>query len=255
MPTSQLTPRAAFAAGLTEWFRGHHFNIGLNTQTVDAEKDAGTIKKLLGLVPIQLPVPLFLSKGAGSEELFDALIPFSPHVDILASKLDYGTAIVPLVIFADSLTPQQLRRRMDEFIELAGPLTQFGPRMNGQPQGSRASLFPLLIYFERGKASRARKALLPDGYKPLRWEHIWMRVCVISVAEQAVDWAEKTGFDKIGSKVVGALGIETETFRFEESDLTAVVTLTSEITRKRTKERAGSRSAAARTKGNPSSAG
>jgi hypothetical protein len=189
---------------------------------MDTEKDREVIHKLLDLVSVQLPTPMLLSKGAGSEELFDALIPFAARVDMLASKVDYGTVILPLVIFADQITPRVLRRRMGEFLDLAGPLTQFGPRLSGQPQGNVGRLFPLLVYFDPTKALRARKALLPDGWQPFMWEHLFLRIAVVSVGEKTVDWAEKTGLAKAGERILGFLGMKADGFKFDSSDLAAV---------------------------------
>jgi hypothetical protein len=229
---TKLSPRAAFAAGLTQWLRGHRFNIGLSLEAIDADRERDTIHKLLDLAHVALPAPMLLSKGAGSEELFDALIPFAPRADILASKVDFGTVIVLLVIFADGLTPRSLMGRLEDFLEFAGPLAQFGPRTNFGPQGNVARLYPLLIYFDAAQAVKARKALLPNGWQSFILAHVFLRVGIVSVAEKTVDWAEKTGVAKAGEVVAGYLGLRSEPFLFEADELNSVEMLSDQFATK-----------------------
>jgi hypothetical protein len=215
----KLTPRAAFTAGLTEWFRGHRFNVGLNVQTGDAEKELAKIGSILNLPFAKLPVATFFLKGPGSEEIFDALIPLVSLSDILASKVDSSTAVIVPVIFADGLTPKSLTRRVEELLDCLALEGFIGVR-----------IYPLLIYFDSAKASKVRKALLPDGFQV--FGKVIVRVGIVSVAEHAVDWAAPTGLARAGEGVRTFFGFQADPFAFAESELSKVEMLSDQFAAK-----------------------
>ena len=217
MKGAKPTRRSAFAAALTEWFRGHRFNIGLNLQANAGGSERDTLQKVLDKAHVPVPASLILPTDAGLEELFDALVPFQPRADILASKLDSGTVIVVPVIFADRLTPRSLMGRVVDLFQLTERLEQF----------RSVRLYPLLIYFDAAQAAKARKTLLPEGWQQLQLT--LLRVGIVSTAENTVDWAEKTGLAKVGEKVSGYFGWRSDAFAFEADELSTVEMLADQI--------------------------
>jgi hypothetical protein len=173
----KASPRIAFAAGLTEWFRRTEFNVGLSIQAMDTEKDAALVKKLLNVAEavVDFGGPTEISKGAGSGDLLQALNPFIPLADLVASKVIGPVVVVPLVIFADDLAPRMLLERLETFMTLAKPLNQFGLKLNSQATG-QARLYPLMVYFSPDAHATARNALLPYGWRAKYRQRLYLRV-------------------------------------------------------------------------------
>jgi len=221
------SPRIAFEAGLTEWFHRADFNVGLNIQAMDTEKDVAVIKKLVNVakVVIDFGGPTGISKGAGSEELLHGLTPFIPLADLVASKVIGPVVIVPLVIFADDLAFQPLRERLETFMTLAEPLNQFGAKLNSVPASNQARLYPLLVYFNRDAHAAARNALLPYGWRAKYWKRIFLRVGIVSVSEDMVTWAEQTGYFAAVVAIVNFFGKDGEFFHYRPADLKDVQVL------------------------------
>lgn len=221
------SPRVAFAAGLTEWFHRAEFNVGLNIQAMDTEKDVAVIKKLVNVaeVVIDFGAPTGISKGAGSDELLQGLGPFIPLADLVASKVIGSVVIVPLVIFADDLAPQMLLERLETFMTLAKPLNQFGAKLNSVAAGSQARLYPLIVYFNPDAHATARNALLPYGWQAKYWKQLFLRVGIVSVPENTVTWAEQTGYFATAAAISHYFGKDVELFHFLPADLKKVQVL------------------------------
>lgn len=222
--SAEPSPRERFAVGMTRWLQKMGYNVGLDVKGFSGESGQKQAEKVLGFLTSILPasgMPAFISEGAGADGLFQALIPLLPHADIVGSKVEQGMAVVPLIVFADALAPDEIGRRFDQYLDLAEPLNEFGPRLNLQSMG-QCRLFPLLIYFDPEKFAAARGELLPSGWRPRMWDRLYLRAGFVDVVGRQVAWAELSGLASWGASISEALGFDADIFSFDADDLTAV---------------------------------
>lgn len=225
--TKRSSPRELFARGMTRWLEGAGYHVGLNIQKIDAEKEKEFGEKLRdGVVEFlgnfaSSGMPQFVSAGAETDELFMALVPYLPLTDIMASKLNMGQAVVPLIVFADKLTEEQISGRFEIFKTLGKPLTEFGPRLNFQSMGT-AFIFPTLVYFNSQRHDAHLAALLSKGWQPDTWGRLYLHAGFVNVPAKTVTWAQKTGLASIGEALGDFFGYSTNLFQFEEKELEAV---------------------------------
>jgi hypothetical protein len=163
---------------------------------------------------------MWITSGLGSGELFRALVPYFPLADLLGSKLQLEVVTVIPVIYADGLDVVAIKQRLSNFIEIAGPLTQFGPRLNLQSQGS-ANIQPLLVYFQPGRFAAHLPELMPALWQKRVMRRIYLTAAMVNVTERTVMWPEKTGFFSIGDKLAGWMGTKAKVF--DSADLPAVL--------------------------------
>jgi len=138
----RFDPQAAFAAAMIRWFEESGYHVGLDLDQFDGDEAREQFKKLADKLEELAAEVLhhvvsfhaLVSSGANSDDLFEALTPFIGQADIVASKvgsgLQTGLVVVPLVLFADKLAPEEIRRRFSLFVELGEALNAFGPRLN-----------------------------------------------------------------------------------------------------------------------------
>jgi hypothetical protein len=229
----RLTPQAAFTVALVRWFEEKGYHIGLDLDQFDGDEAREQFKKLADKMEEWAEKALhhvatfhaLVSSGANSDDLFEALTPFIGRADIVASKvgagLQTGLVVVPLVLFADKLAPEEIRRRFGLFVELGEALNAFGPRLNLQNMG-QCRLFPLLVYFESDRCRADVVALRADAYQLHAWKHVTLRGAFVDVAGGAVTRAEVTGIGAFGVAIASLFGKDFEPFQFGPSDLAAV---------------------------------
>ena len=145
-----------------------------------------------------------------------------PLCDLLGSNLKLATVNLVPVIYADKLAANEIEERFDQFIEMAGPLTEFGPRLNFQSQGV-ANIFPLVVYFDHKTLEQHLPEVLPDAWQKRIMRRIYLQAHLVSVPERKVIIGERTGFFAWGDKLADVLG--TKTTLFESSDIDAVLLL------------------------------
>lgn len=222
-------PKATFTIGMTKWLQQSGYSIGLTPQKVDTEGDLKFAEKIADVAStiITLSTSTWLTSGNGSEELFQALVPYIPYADLLGSRLDLQMVKLIPVIYADELDPHALEQRFDHFIEIAGPLTEFGPRLNFQSQGS-ANIFPLLVYFDQQKFAAQLPELLPFAWQKRIMRRIYLMAGLVNVPEQTVTWPERTGFFSLGDKLAHLFGTKAKIF--DNSDVAAVLNLAGQTT-------------------------
>lgn len=197
---------------------------GLSPQKVDTEKDlklAKGVADAAGTI-LSFASPMWITGGQGSEELFQALIPYLSLCDVLGSKLQLATVSLVPVIFGDELAASEIEQRFDQFIEMAGPLTEFGPRLNFQSQGV-ANIFPLVVYFDSHSFVTHLPEILPDAWQKRIMRRIYLQASLVSVPERKVIWGERKGFFALGEKLADILGTKLQVF--EGSDIDAVLDL------------------------------
>ena len=221
---AELDQRQVFLQGITKWFQQMKYSVGLSTQKVETEKDLKLAKGVADVAESLLSFanPMWITGGQGSEELFQALIPYLPLCDVLGSKLQLATVSLVPVIFGDDLAASEIEQRFDQFIEMAGPLTEFGPRLNFQSQGV-ANIFPLVVYFDSQTFDRHLPEVLPDAWQKRIMRRIYLQASLVSVPERRVVWGERKGFFALGEKLADVLGTKLQVF--EDSDIDAVLHL------------------------------
>lgn len=229
----RFDPQAAFAAAMIRWFEESGYHVGLDLDQFDGDEAREQFKKLADKLEELAAEVLhhvvsfhaLVSSGANSDDLFEALTPFIGQADIVASKvgsgLRTGLVVVPLVLFADKLAPEEIRRRFSLFVELGEALNAFGPRLNLQNMG-QCRLFPLLVYFESDRCRADVVALRADAYQLHAWKHVTLRGAFVDVAGGAVTRAEVTGIGAFSVAIASLFGKEFEPFQFGTSDLAAV---------------------------------
>lgn len=224
----KLSPQAAFSAALAGWFREKGYNVGLEAAPFTGEEATARFKKLVGEVGKFMPatgMPFFISGGANSEALFEALAPFMGLADVLGSKLgeglQSGLCVVVPVIHADALASEEIRRRFGLFLEYGESLDEFGPRLNLQAMG-QCRIYPLLVYFDPAVAAAHKEALLAEAWELRAWKHVALRGIFADAAGGTVTWAEMTGVSAWSAAIGSMFGAETEAFHFDAADLAAI---------------------------------
>lgn len=224
---AELDQKAIFTRGLTSWFQQMKFGVGLSPQHVDAEKDLKLAEKVAGVATTLLDFgsSMWITGGQGSEELFQALIPYLPLCDLLGSNLKLATVNLIPVIYADELAASEIEQKFDQFIEMASPLTEFGPRLNFQSQGV-ANIFPLVVYFDNQTFESHLPEVLPDAWQKRIMRRIYLQASLVNVPARKVMLGERTGFFALGAKLADVLGTKSKVF--ESSDIDAVLHLANE---------------------------
>lgn len=219
--------RAGFTAAMSQWLQGSGYYVGLTSQPVNTESGVKFAKQVADILTnaVESTTEMWITSGSGSAELFQALIPYFPLADLLGSKLKQEVVTVIPVIFADEVDPAALRQRLSDFIEMAGPLTQFGPRLNLQSYGY-AIIQPLLVYFQPERFAAHLPELTPDLWQKRIMRRVYLTAGMVNVAEMTVTWPEKTGFFSLGDKLADWMGTKAKIF--DSTDLAAVLKLAKE---------------------------
>jgi hypothetical protein len=122
---------------------------------------------------------LLIDTGATADDLYDALKPYASRADLIGLKISdarvpntlkenprnktfWNTVLIP-VIFADDLTPDSVARRSDKFLGAAASLKRLGLR--AKLVGNRASVYPLLVYFDGKKLEEDKELLWPHVFE------------------------------------------------------------------------------------------
>lgn len=221
------SPKTRFTAAMSTWLKNSGYHVGLSTQPVNTKSDLEFAKGAADVFTKVLNVasPMWITSGAGSKELFQALVPYFPLADLLGSKLQLEVVTLIPVVYADELDAAAVRQKLSDFIEMAGPLTEFGPRLNLQSQGS-AHIQPLLVYFRPERFAADLPVLMPELWQKRIMRRIYLTAAMVNVAESTVTWPEKTGFFSIGEKLASWMGTKAKIF--DNADLAAVLKLSAE---------------------------
>src|SRR5918995_1490633 len=109
-------------------------------------------------------------------DLYDALKPYVSRADLIGLKISnaqvwktfrehpgnktfWNTVVVP-VIYADELAPDSILQWFDKFLQASAALKRLGLRL--KLVGSRAHIYPLLVYFDSQTFEEHRQALSPE---------------------------------------------------------------------------------------------
>ncbi len=131
----------------------------------------------MGVVGGVLTLSDFLvDTGATADDLYNALKPYASRADLFGLKISnaavpstlkdhprdktfWNTVLIP-VIYADDLTADSITQRLDKFVEAAPALKRLGLR--AKLIGNRASIYPLLVYFESHRFEEDKDSLWPQ---------------------------------------------------------------------------------------------
>lgn len=122
---------------------------------------------------------LLIDTGATADDLYDALKPYTSRADLIGLKISnarvpstlredpknktfWNTVLIP-VIYADDLTPDSTTQRLDKFLGAADSLKRLGLR--AKLIGNRASIYPLLVYFDSKKLEEDKEVLWPQVFE------------------------------------------------------------------------------------------
>ncbi len=122
---------------------------------------------------------LLVDTGATADDLYDALKPYASRADLIGLKISnarvpstlrenprnktfWNTVLIP-VIYADGLTPDSIAQRFDKFLGAADSLKRLGLR--AKLIGNRASIYPLLVYFDSKKLEEDKELLWPQVFE------------------------------------------------------------------------------------------
>ena len=120
-----------------------------------------------------------IDTGATADDLYDALKPYASRADLIGLKISdarvpstlkenprnktfWNTVLIP-VIYADDLTPDSIAQRSDKFLGAAASLKRLGLR--AKLIGNRASIYPLLVYFDGKKLEEDKELLWPHVFE------------------------------------------------------------------------------------------
>lgn len=137
----------------------------------------GKLGGAVGTVGGVLAVSDFLiDTGATADDLYNALKPYASRADLVGLKISnaavpstlkdhprnktfWNTVLIP-VIYADDLAPDSITQRFDKFSEAAPALKRLGLR--AKLIGNRASIYPLLVYFDSQRFEEHKETLWPQ---------------------------------------------------------------------------------------------
>src|SRR5918992_298460 len=135
---------------------------------------AGKIGKAGGVAgTIVLLSDFLIDTKTSAADLYDALKPYVSRADLIGLKISnakvwntfnehpgnktfWNTVLVP-VIFADELTPDSILQWFNKFLQASAALKRLGLRV--KLVGSRAHIYPLLVYFDSQRFEEHRQAL------------------------------------------------------------------------------------------------
>ena len=141
---------------------------------------AGKIGKAGGVAgTVVLLSDFLINTKTSAADLYDALKPYVSRADIIGLKISnakawsafrehpgnktfWNTVLVP-VIYADELTPVSILEWFDKFLEASGALKRLGLRVKFV--GSRAHIYPLLIYFDGQRFEEHLQGLLSEIFE------------------------------------------------------------------------------------------
>ncbi len=152
---------------------------------------AGNLASAIGTIGGILALSDYLiDTGATVDDLYNALKPYASRADLIGLKISnaavpntlrdhprnktfWNTVLIP-VIYADNLTPDSITQRFDKFLEAAPALKRLGLR--AKLIGNRASIYPLLVYFESHRFEEDKESLWPRIFEEAGAESMKSRI-------------------------------------------------------------------------------
>lgn len=141
---------------------------------------AGKVGKAGGVAgTVVLLSDFLIDTKTSAADLYDALKPYVSRADLIGLKISnakvwntfnehpgnktfWNTVLVP-VIYADELTPDSILQWFDKFLQASAALKRLGLRV--KLVGSRAHIYPLLVYFDTQRFEEHRQALWQEIFE------------------------------------------------------------------------------------------
>src|SRR5215218_3865081 len=141
---------------------------------------AGKVGKAGGVAgTIILLSDFLIDTKTSAADLYDALKPYVSRADLIGLKISnakawntfrehpgnktfWNTVLVP-VIYADELAPDSILQWFDKFLQASAALKRLGLRV--KLVGSRARIYPLLVYFDNQRFEEHRQVLWPEIFE------------------------------------------------------------------------------------------
>src|SRR5919112_1857020 len=141
---------------------------------------AGKIGKAGGVAgTVVLLSDFLIDTKTSAADLYEALKPYVSRADMIGLKISnakawnafkehpgnktfWNTVLVPF-IYADKLTPDTILQWFDKFLQASGALKRLGLRV--KLVGSRARIYPLLVYFDSQRFEEHRQALWSEIFE------------------------------------------------------------------------------------------
>lgn len=161
----------------------------------------GPLGGAIGVVGGVLTLSDFLvDTGATADDLYNALKPYASRANLIGLKISdatmpstlkdhprnktfWNTVLIP-VIYADDLAPDSITQRFDKFLEAAPALKRLGLR--AKLIGNRASIYPLLVYFDSQRFEEDKASLWPQISKEAGAEIMKSRIPRIKAVRKPV---------------------------------------------------------------------
>ncbi len=217
--------RAGFSRGMELWLRSMKYQVGITGEEIEQGKEVELAGKAIEVAKalVGTAIPMAASSGGNSEELFYTLVSLLPLADLFGFQVKAGTPMLVPVIYADTLTTEEVLRRFEQFFELAEPLAEFGLKLNGRPQGP-ALVYPLVVYFDAQRFAQDVPFLLPRSHLKKILHMAAVDAGYINVPERTVRWRKTDGLLMGLAKGISKMMGQKYPI-FDERDLTAVLTL------------------------------
>ncbi|HEX8681866.1 MAG TPA: hypothetical protein VF707_06095 [Ardenticatenaceae bacterium] len=217
--------RAGFSRGMELWLRSMKYQVGITGEEIEQGKEVELAGKAIEVAKalVGTAIPMVASSGGNSEELFYTLVSLLPLADLFGFQVKAGSPMLVPVIYADTLTPEELFQRFEQFFELAEPLAEFGLKLNGRPQGP-ALVYPLVVYFDAQKFAQDVPLLLPRSHLKKILHMAAVDAGYINVPERTVRWRKTDGLLMGLAKGISRMMGQKYPI-FDERDLAAVLTL------------------------------
>src|SRR5215217_4152837 len=193
-----------FTKGMNKWFALKEFQVGVPTEDIDQRSSfedflsrvdkvgllSTTVGRALGSLPyahrvggvagtIILLSDFLIDTKTYAADLYDALKPYVSRADLIGLKISnakawntfrehpgnktfWNTVLVP-VIYADELAPDSILQWFDKFLQASAALKRLGLRV--KLVGSRARIYPLLVYFDNQRFEEHRQVLWPEIFE------------------------------------------------------------------------------------------
>src|SRR5215208_5074966 len=193
---------------------------------------AGKVGKAGGVAgTIILLSDFLIDTKTSAADLYDALKPYVSRADLIGLKISnakawntfrehpgnntfWNTVLVP-VIYADGLAPDTILQWFDKFLQASAALKRLGLRV--KLVGSRARIYPLLVYFDSQRFEEHRQALWPEIFEEDDTEGVRPRY----LSKEASWTPEFRAYLSAG--MVNVPGMQVISEIFDEDDLYSVL--------------------------------
>jgi hypothetical protein len=204
------------------WMQGKKYRVGVQPQDINLRGEAALARRAINLTE-QVIISLlgggddpftFVSGGAKSEKVVQALSPLISLSNLIGLHLGFDGNDLMLVVFADGLSAEEVISRFKQFIELADPVADLGLRVNFKR--SPFFVFPVVVYFNGKTFEQHSSTILSNGWIDKSWARLTLRACLVNVPQQIVTWTNARGGIKLAYTIRSLFVEHRELFTSED---------------------------------------